>query len=202
MRSLYRLLVYCLVTAVVEGVSFAVLYSNGYPGHLSGVGGSVVWIALNIVFYYIAISAIGGPKPGMEGEWIYNPVVQVIGGIIGMFVMVTVVGESLNWIGERIMEKSGRNEPRRFKRQVDSAIHEFVKVTYSSKSAQAKAEAGLIELYSSHPEQAMGYLREVLERIKSSGDPNTAIRVEALIKQLEFRAKTQYSSGNVTERTG
>ena len=150
-------------------------------------------IAFNIMVYFLLGNAIGGPEAAARpGSWIYNPLVHVVGGVVGMFVFVTVVGESMNWLGKRIGEMAWRNEPERFKRQLDRAVHDFVEAAYSSKNAQRAVEARIIELYSEHPEQAMRYLSEVLGRTKSTGSPKTATRVEMMIEEL----KTEHSSSN------
>jgi hypothetical protein len=196
MKAGYRLAVYALVTAIVEGPCVVVLYSFGYPNNVSGPGSLVELVALNLFVYLLWGNAIGGPEAAAApGSWIYNPIVQLAGGVVGMFVIVAVVGETMNWLGEKMMEITGtEKELLRFKKQLDSAVHNFVGATYSSKQVQRAAETRINELYSKHPELVLECLSETLERIKEMGTNKTAARVEMLIKELQHRAKNEQSS--------
>jgi len=40
----------------------------------------------------------GSPEAAPHGSWIYNPLFQVTAGVVGMFIIITVIGESLVWL--------------------------------------------------------------------------------------------------------
>lgn len=194
MKFLHRLMVYVLVTAIIEASTGIVLYYLGFPSN-SAISGSLAGqmaflIFFNFILWMVLSNAIGGPEGAApQGSWIYDPIARMVGGIVGMFIIVTAIGESMNWVGERIVEKAGWNEPRRFKRQLDSAIHDFMGVTYSSEQAQMAAETRLNELYSEHPEQVMAHLSETLTRVKKMGTKKDAEQLETLVKKLQDKAK-------------
>lgn len=196
MRVEYRLVVYVLVTAIVEGLSIIVLYSFGYPEDVSGPGYLALLVALNFFLYFLWGNAIGGPEAAAPpGSLIYNPLVQLVAGVVGMFMIVAVIGEGMNWLGGKIMEITGtEKELLRFNKQLDSAVHDFVDVTHSSKQVQKAAETRINELYSEHPERVVECLSETLDRIKKMGTTKTAGRVEMLIKGLQDRTKNEQSS--------
>lgn len=99
MRFLYRLLVYALVTAIIEGSSGIALYSSGYPNNRSSMGSLAFPIFFNVVIWMLIGNTIGGPEAGAPpGSWIYNPLFQIMGGIIGMFIIVAVIGEGIVWL--------------------------------------------------------------------------------------------------------
>jgi len=61
MKEEYRLAIYVLVTALIEGPCLLILYLLGFSnGSLNGLGYMAEQIALNIVFLFFALSAIGG----------------------------------------------------------------------------------------------------------------------------------------------
>jgi hypothetical protein len=52
--------------------------------------------------------AIGGPQGAAPpGSWIYNPLVQLVAGVVGMFIIVVVIGEGMNWLRGRMMKMTG-----------------------------------------------------------------------------------------------
>jgi hypothetical protein len=98
MTGRQRLARYVLVTAIIEGSSIIVLYSFGYPDHAQGLGFFALMIALNFFFFYLLSMAPGGPQGAAPpGSWIYNPLVQLVAGVVGMFIIVVVIGEIMNW---------------------------------------------------------------------------------------------------------
>jgi hypothetical protein len=108
MRGDQRLAVYVLVTAIIEGPSIVVLYLFGYPSNVYGLGYSALLVALNLFLYFLWSNAIGGPEAAAPpGSLIYNPLVQLVAGMIGMFIIVAVIGEGMNWLGGKIMEMIG-----------------------------------------------------------------------------------------------
>ncbi len=195
MKFLHRLAVYVLVTAIIEGPSIVVLYSFGYPGNTYGPGVWALLVALNFFLYFLWSNAIGGPEAAAPpGSPIYNPLVALVTGVIGMFIIVTVIGEGMNWLGEKIMEMTGpEKELSKFNRQLDSAVHDFVDATYSSKQAQKAAETRISELYSKNPGRVLECLSEILDRIEKLGTTKTAGRLEMLIKGLQDRTKDEQS---------
>lgn len=103
MRTLYRALVYAIVTAIIEGPSIIVLYSLGYPNNASARGSLAFLIAYNVVLYFLWGNAIGGPDAAApKGSWIYNPLFQLAAGAVGMFIIVTVIGETIVWLSQEI----------------------------------------------------------------------------------------------------
>lgn len=103
-----RLALYVLVTAIIEGSSIVVLYSSGYPHNAQGLGVLALMIALNFFFFYLLSMAIGGPQGAAPpGSWIYNPLVQLVAGVVGMFIIVVVIGEGMNWLRGRMMKMTG-----------------------------------------------------------------------------------------------
>lgn len=203
MRFLYRLTIYVLVTAIIEGTATVVLISNGYPNHVSGPGLGALLVALNILSLFLWSRAIGGPEAAPpQGDWFYNPLVQLVAGAVGMFVIVAAVGEATNWLGEKLMEATGReDELARFNRQLDSATHDFVGATYSSKQAQKTAETAMNKLYSERPERVIEHLSETLDRIRKMGTAKTAARLETLIKELQDRTRNEQSSEKAARET-
>lgn len=196
MRVRQRLAVYVLVTAIIEGPSIVVLYSFGYPQNTYGLGILALLVALNFFFYFLWSNAIGGPEAAAPpGSSIYSPLLQLVAGIVGMFIIVAVIGEGINWLGGRMMEMTGtEKELSKFNRQLDSAVHDFVDATYSSKQAQKAAETRISELYSENPGRVLECLSEAFDRIKKMGTTKTAGRVEMLIKGLQDRTKDEQSS--------
>lgn len=203
MRFLYRLAIYVLVTAIIEGTSIVVLFSYGYPDNVSGPGLSALLVALNIFSFFLWSGAIGGSETAPpQGTWLYNPLVQLVAGAVGMFVIVAAVGEATSWLGEKLMEAIGREDPLvRFNRQLDSAVHDFVGATYSSEQVQKTAETTIDKLYSERPERVIEFLSETLDRIRKMGTAKTAARVETLIKELQHRTGKEQSSETAERET-
>jgi hypothetical protein len=105
MRELHRALVYLLATALIEGPSFIVLYSSGFPNSatLSGTGGLALLISYNLFLYFIYTNAIGGPEAAApQGTLIYNQLFQLVAGIVGMLIILTVIGEMIVWLRREI----------------------------------------------------------------------------------------------------
>lgn len=106
-RELHRALVYLLTTALIEGPSFIVLYSSGLPNSatLSVAAGWALLISYDLFLYFIYANAIGGPEAGAPQEsLIYNQLFQLAGGVVGMLIIVTVIGEVIVW-SRREIEK-------------------------------------------------------------------------------------------------
>lgn len=103
---LYRMLVYALITAIIEGPAIIVLYSLGYPNVLPA--SLVSLTVLNFFLWFLWSNAIGGPETAAPpGSLIYNPLFQLFAGVVGMFVMVTLMGETIVWLRQEI-SKSAR----------------------------------------------------------------------------------------------
>jgi len=102
-RALYRVLVYALVTAIVEGTAYFVLYSLGYPNNPSARW-SIAWL----IFYNIYIwLALGRSWPGADqGSLVYNPLFPLIVGVVGMFIIISVIGETIVWLSGEISKLS------------------------------------------------------------------------------------------------
>jgi hypothetical protein len=99
MRGRQRLGVYVLVTAIIEGLSIVVLYSFGYPHYVYGPGMYALLVALNFFIWFLWMNALGGPySAAPPGSSIYNPFVQLVSGVVGMFIIVVVIGEVTNWL--------------------------------------------------------------------------------------------------------
>jgi hypothetical protein len=119
MRGRQRLAVYVLVTAIIEGLSIVVLYSFGYPDYVHGPGMYALLVALNFFIYFLWMNALGGPYAAAPpGASIYNPLVQLVSGVIGMFIIVVVIGEATNWLTRETM--GTEKELSRSNRQLDS----------------------------------------------------------------------------------
>jgi hypothetical protein len=172
-----------------------VLYFYGYPNSVSGLGSFAWLVALNFVFYFLWSNAVGGPEgKAPPGSLIYNPIVLLVGGVVGMFIIVTVIGEGMNWLRGEIMEMRGpEKEALMFKKQLDSAVHDFVETPFFSKQAWRTTEERIKDLYSEHPERVMERLSETFDRVKKTGTTKTAARLEMLIKVLQQSTKNEQS---------
>jgi hypothetical protein len=105
--QLHRLLVYALVTAIIEVPSIIVLYSLGYPDNPYARTSTAYLIAVNLFIWFLVSSAISGPPP--EGTspsdlsiLIGNPLFQLFAGVVCMFIIVTVIGEAIVWLNGEI----------------------------------------------------------------------------------------------------
>jgi len=103
---LYRLLVYALVTAIIEGTAYIVLYSLGYPNNVSA-STSIAWL----IFYNIYIWLALGDRPQPPGtsspdSLMHHPLFPLFVGVVGMFVMVTLMGETIVWLRQEISKLS------------------------------------------------------------------------------------------------
>ena len=196
MGLLHRVLVYVFVTAIIEVVCISVLYSYGYPNSVSGPGALAWFVGVNFLAYFLWGNAVGGPQGAApQGSLIYNPLVQLVGGVVGMFIIVTVIGEGTNWLSGKIVEMAGtEKEAVRFKRRLDSAVHDFVETTFASKQVRKPAEKRINDLYSQHPARVLERLFETLDRVEKTGTTKTAARVEMLIKELQERTLNERSS--------
>lgn len=106
MRELHRALVYLLITALIEVPSFIVLYSSGFPNNaaLSATGGLALVISYNLFLFFLYVNGIGGsdaPTPP-GGTLIYNQLFQLVAGVVGMLIIITVIGEVLVWLKQEI----------------------------------------------------------------------------------------------------
>jgi hypothetical protein len=103
--QLYRVLVYALVTTIIEVPAIIVLYSLGYPNNPSATA-SIAWlIALNLFIWFLWSSAIGSPPPD-HGSWVYNPLFQLFAGVVCMFIIISVIGEAIVWLNGEISKLS------------------------------------------------------------------------------------------------
>jgi hypothetical protein len=190
MKGEHRLAVYVPVTAIIEGPSIFILYTQGFPNSSEpGWSGSLAFlIALNIVFVFIGLGARGGYEiSATQGS--VNPLVLLGAGVSSMFVIVTVICEAVNWLSKKFMEITMEDELSGFNKRLNSAVHDFIEATYASTAVQKSAETIIKKLYSEHPELVDKYLSEILDRIKKMGTAQTAARVEVLIKELRERTK-------------
>jgi hypothetical protein len=108
MRELHRALVYLVTTALIEGVSFVVLYSSGFPNSatFSATESLAFLISYNIFLYFIWANAIGGPEAAApQGSGFYNLLFQLVAGVVGMLIIVTVIGEAIVWLRREIEKK-------------------------------------------------------------------------------------------------
>jgi hypothetical protein len=81
-------------------------------------------IVYNLYFVLIALSAIGGPSPNQGPR---DMSLDLVWGVVSMFIVVTVIGEAMNWLGENIIEITGtEKEISRFNKRLNSAVHDFV----------------------------------------------------------------------------
>jgi hypothetical protein len=89
MRKLHRALIYLLITAIIEGTSFTVMYSSGFPGNptASATGGVAFLIFFNLAIYVLL-------TPGFY----IIPFFQLVAPVAGMFLIVTVIGEATVWL--------------------------------------------------------------------------------------------------------
>jgi hypothetical protein len=105
MIELHRTVVYLLTTAIIEGTSFMVLYSSGFPhsATLSATGSLAFLISYNLFLYFIWANAVGGPEAGApQGSGFYNPLFQLVAGVVGMLIIVAVIGEVTVWLRREI----------------------------------------------------------------------------------------------------
>jgi hypothetical protein len=185
MKEEYRLAIYISVTSLIEAPCILIMYMLGFSnGSSNGLGYVAETIALNVVFLYLALSAIGGPPPTTNQQPL-SPLLVWGAGIFTMFIIVTVTGETINWLVETAGEMVGPHKKAlRFNKKLKSAVHDFVRATYSSEKAQKEAEATIKELYSEHPELVDKQLSETLERTERTGSAKTADRVRKLTREL------------------
>jgi hypothetical protein len=97
MKFLHRLAVYVLVTAIIEVPSILTLYRYGYP---EGPSSDWFWVFLiveNLCILFLWSSAIGGPVPG---QGLRDISLDLLWGVVSMFVIIAVLGETLNWLIE------------------------------------------------------------------------------------------------------
>jgi hypothetical protein len=195
MKEEHRLAIYVLVTALIEAPCILILYSLGSSnGSLNGLGYMAETIGLNIVFFYFALSAIGGYESHVN-EQPLSPLVVWGAGVFTMFLMITIGGETINWLIETAMEATGpQKEVLKFNRRLKSAVHDFVQATYSSARAQKQFQTRIKQLYSEHPELVDKYMSETLDRIEKAGSAKTAARVKTLMKELHETTKKEQSS--------
>lgn len=107
------MLVYALATAIIEGFAMIVLLSLGYP-NTSSPSSVAAWegspaypVFFNFVLFLLAGGAIGQEGPSSSGS--YDPTSQIVGGVIGMFIIVAIVGEALVWLSGEIAEIAKNN---------------------------------------------------------------------------------------------
>lgn len=99
----HRLLIQAIVTAIIEGSSGIALYSLGYPNNpyaLSSSGGVLLFLIFFNLYTLILLSgAMTGHQPGAPSTpYIFDQIIQTVGGIIGMFIVVTIIGEGIVWL--------------------------------------------------------------------------------------------------------
>jgi hypothetical protein len=99
MRKLHRALVYLLITAIIEGTSFTVMYSSGFPGNptASATGAVAFLIFFNLAIYVLLTPGFWTPGFWTPGFYII-PFFQLVAPVAGMFLIVTVIGEVTVWL--------------------------------------------------------------------------------------------------------
>ena len=105
MRFPQRLAIYALVTAIVEVPSILILYSYGYPKSPSS---DWIWIFLIVENLYMLLlwsQAIGGPIPGQGPR---DMSLDVVWGIVSMFLIIGAIGETINWLIEEIRKMNAK----------------------------------------------------------------------------------------------
>jgi hypothetical protein len=108
MKFLHRLVIYVLVTAIIEVPSILVLYSYGYPNSPSSDWIGIFLIVGNLHFILIALSAIGGPVPNQEPR---DMSFDLVYGIVSMFLIIGAIGETINWLNEEIRKLRRTQNP-------------------------------------------------------------------------------------------
>jgi hypothetical protein len=99
MKFLIRLVVYALVTAIIEVPSILELYRYGYPGSPSSDWFWIFLIVENLYIWFLWGYAIGGPVPGQGPRDIS---LDVVWGIVSMFIIIAAIGETINWLIEEV----------------------------------------------------------------------------------------------------
>ena len=99
MRLLYRLAIYTVVTAIIEGPSILILYSYGYPESPSSDWFWIFLIVENLYMWLLWSQAIGGPIPGQGPRDIS---LDLVWGVVSMFLIIAAIGETMNWLIEEI----------------------------------------------------------------------------------------------------
>lgn len=117
MRDLYRVAIYALVTAIIEGPSILILYSLGYPNSPSSDWIQIYVIAANAFFFMLALSAIGG-YPGQANQGPRDMSFDLVWGVASMFLIIAAIGETMNWLIEEIRKLRRTQKP---PRQSDSS---------------------------------------------------------------------------------
>jgi hypothetical protein len=107
MKFHYRLAIYILATVIIEVPAIFALYSYGYPSNSSSYGTLAFYIAYNILFILIAFGSIGGPVPGAGPR---DMSMDLFWGVVLMFVILAVIGETLEWLFDEIMKLKGRQK--------------------------------------------------------------------------------------------
>jgi len=98
-RFFHRVVIYILVTAIIEAPSILILYSYGYPNNPFSHGSWAFLIAENLFFLMLALSAPGGPIPNQRPR---DTSFDLVYGVVSMFIIVAVIGETINWLSEEI----------------------------------------------------------------------------------------------------
>ena len=105
MKFSHRVLVYALVTAIIEVPSIVVLYS--FPNNLSETGYLAFLIVFNLSIYFLWGIAMSGPEVAApQGSWVY-PLIWLVAGVVGMFIIVAVIGEAIVWLSQEIRKMKG-----------------------------------------------------------------------------------------------
>jgi hypothetical protein len=98
MRFLHRLAIYALITAIIEVPSILLLYGLGYPNSPSSDWVLPFLIVMNLYVIWILMhTVIGGAVPSQPSRDItFDPV----WGVMSMFIIITIIGESIYWLTE------------------------------------------------------------------------------------------------------
>jgi hypothetical protein len=107
MRDLHRLVVYALITAIIEGPSIVILYSYRYPNNPSSTSTLAFLIVYNLYFVIIAFSAIGDPVPNQGPR---DMSFDLVRGVVSMFTIVAVVSETIHWLSGQIRKLVSKTE--------------------------------------------------------------------------------------------
>ncbi|MDH5793105.1 MAG: hypothetical protein OEZ18_00890 [Candidatus Bathyarchaeota archaeon] len=109
-RALYRVLVYALVTAIIEVPSIIVLYSLGYPNNPHATTSTAYLIALNLFIWFLFVLTMSRPPPGSDTApppaFLFNSLFHLFAGVVCMFIIVTVIGEAIVWLNGEISKLS------------------------------------------------------------------------------------------------
>jgi len=97
MRFFYRMMVYALITSIIEGPAIFILYSKGYPNNPSSDWLGILMIVENAYGWFLMM---GRSMPGVTRDTSFD----LFYGILSMFIVVSVIGETTEWVYEKVAE--------------------------------------------------------------------------------------------------